>query len=587
MKKFLSFLLTFAMLLTLAVPAMAVEPTVSGNTSGDVSASYIPSNTEDTTPAEITNVSITVDSVTYTTGNVTITPTSTVILTVTGTNLHNGSDDHTVDYANGLYLYVNLDYFEISADGTTATYTTPAEDFARSSNFEIKYCNNHTDVNNRTIVPTGIYLTYDDGIAEEDNAQITGMSITIDGVVYDSSNTSAENPAVITPNTEFITLTVHGTALQNCTVDNIVAYYAGASQPILSDYLWRFEADGTTAYRYFSSASALSKFAYNTTPYELQYTNNGSFSAVNPAIGSGVYIVYDDGTAEPTYTITVDKYGEGAVEVSASAAEGETVTVTLDPAEGYTGLNFKVVQAENNSTVEFTKVDDTTYTFVMPAANVVVSANFCLPGTELETIYYKGPWTNVQFEFVTSAGLAVGGAVGTIEESGIYAVSDIPEWSYTLVIRNLADTNEFIIIESIPTDGRNMYNAVTDEWETYTPSIPEVTSAEIVWGSMSFTYDDTIDEASGEERGWTVDDEEGAGTVTVKNTGNTAISASAVYTPVEGYDEITGTLGEAKTVAATEDGTFTLTLSGKPDKAIPAGTKIGSVTITINKAAEG
>ena len=88
---------------------------------------------------QITGVSITVDGVLYTEGNVTITPDSTVTLTVTGTNLHNGSDDHRVDYASGLYQPVNPDYFEISEDGTVATYEPSAGDFANSSNFEITY----------------------------------------------------------------------------------------------------------------------------------------------------------------------------------------------------------------------------------------------------------------------------------------------------------------------------------------------------------------------------------------------------------------------------------------------------------------
>ena len=43
----------------------------------------------------------------------------------------------------------------------------------------------------------------------------------------------------------------------------------------------------------------------------------------------------------------------------------------------------------------------------------------------------------------------------------------------------------------------------------------------------------------------------------------------------------------SKELAAGANQTFTLSLDGDPTKAIPAGTKIGSVTITINEAAEG
>ena len=42
MKKFLSFLLTFVMLFSLAMPAMAAEPTITGNTEGEVSGTFNP-----------------------------------------------------------------------------------------------------------------------------------------------------------------------------------------------------------------------------------------------------------------------------------------------------------------------------------------------------------------------------------------------------------------------------------------------------------------------------------------------------------------------------------------------------------------
>ena len=300
-------------------------------------------------------MSITIDGVVYDSSNTSaedpavITPDSTVTLTVTGTSLLNGNFDNTVDHATGTYLYVTPDYFEISEDGTTATYALSAGDFAKSSNFEITYCNNYTDTGNRTVVPTGIYLTYDDGIAEEDKAAITGMSITIGGVVYDSSNTSAEDPAVITPNTEFITITVHGTSLQNCTTDHVVSYYAGSSEPILANNLWRFEADGTSAYHYYSSASALSDFARNTTPYELQYSNNGSFNAANPAIGSGVYIVYDDSTGGEEDTTPAEITGVSITVDGVEHTEGE-VTITPDTQSiilTATGTHFANVSDDN------------------------------------------------------------------------------------------------------------------------------------------------------------------------------------------------------------------------------------------------
>ena len=138
---------------------------------------------EDTTPAEITGVTVTVDGETHTSGNVTITPTSTITLTVTGTNLQNGTDDNRVNYADGFGQTVSRDYFEINEDGTTATDAPPVNFFANSSNFEIKYYNNYTDIYNRTAVPTGIYLTYDDGTGDEEPASCTCVTKCAEGSV--------------------------------------------------------------------------------------------------------------------------------------------------------------------------------------------------------------------------------------------------------------------------------------------------------------------------------------------------------------------------------------------------------------------
>ena len=114
-------------------------------------------------------------------------------------------------------------------------------------------------------------------------------------------------------------------------------------------------------------------------------------------------------------------------------------------------------------------------------------------------------------------------------------------------------------------------------------STPEVISATISWGSLAFTYSDeqvTLPDGTTGDKGWSTDGSDKAGTVTVENTGTAAITASAAYTPATGYAEIEGTLGDAKTLAAGEKGTFTLTLTGKPGKALH-GDPIGTITVTI------
>lgn len=120
---------------------------------------------------------------------------------------------------------------------------------------------------------------------------------------------------------------------------------------------------------------------------------------------------------------------------------------------------------------------------------------------------------------------------------------------------------------------------------TYTPSSTgsggssDVVSVDIVWGAMSFTYDDTVADGATEENGWSCAD--GANQVTVTNSGTVAVNALVVYTAAQGYTEISGQFDkDSAALAAQASETFTLTLSGKPDMAL-SGDKIGSVTVTI------
>ena len=129
---------------------------------------------------------------------------------------------------------------------------------------------------------------------------------------------------------------------------------------------------------------------------------------------------------------------------------------------------------------------------------------------------------------------------------------------------------------------------VTAEFEKLT-----TTSAEITWGSLSFTYDDTVAEDMGEEIGWTC--AEGTNTITVENTGETTFTAQPIYTAETDYSEIKGRFYDSedaeqgRTIGLAlnkeQSHTFWLRLLGKPEKAIPAGTKIGTVTIEIVEGA--
>ena len=125
-----------------------------------------------------------------------------------------------------------------------------------------------------------------------------------------------------------------------------------------------------------------------------------------------------------------------------------------------------------------------------------------------------------------------------------------------------------------------------------------VYSVDITWGDMAFTYTSastgtwnpethSYDNAS--EGGWTVDSANG-NKVTVTNHSNAAVTATIKYDAATGYESITGTFDKDTMSLATAVGTevnkaptaaATLSLSGALDSTTVAGTKIGTITVTL------
>ncbi len=451
MKKFFAFLLTFAMLFSLAMPAMAAEITGESNTDnpavGNVSASYTPSSTEDTT-AKITGLYITVDGVKYESSTaeapVTIYSDSTVTVTVYGENFANlpvyGNHTSAFTYfgSNSVYLFENGSEWSIDPVSNTATYTANHEILARA-----------------------------------------------------------------------------------------------------------------------------------TAASELKYTNDRNATE----LGSGVYVIYNEGTKPTYYNITVSETENGTVTASKSAAaEGDSITLTVTPAEGYLLGKLTVTNA---ATSEVTDITDSK-TFEMPGSDVTVKAVF----------------EKIPHAITIDENIANGTVTADLEfavEGSIVTLTVTPNTGYQIGAVTVKDADDKTVDFTETGVASGVYtfkmpaSAVT---VTATFEAIPITSADITWGSMSFTYDDTIDETTNAEKGWSDSD---TGWVTVKNTGNTTFTAQASYeSTTEEYGTITGSFDPASyELTAGSSYTFTLELNGKPTKAIPAGTKIGQVTITINESAEG
>lgn len=352
---------------------------------------------------------------------------------------------------------------------------TAAEGYQLSS-LTVKDASNNdvtvTDSNTFVMPESKVTVT---AVFEALTAEITGMSIIIDGVEYNSANTSETNPAVITPNTQSLTLKVTGTNLQYN--EHAIVSYAPSknADTVHAHNEWIVNEDGTSATKDISAF--LEVLSSTTSVWELQYANDG-----DTLESSGVYVIYQ----VPTYAVNISAAIAGGT-VTASpnpAEEGQTVTVTVEPVAGYAYVvgSLKVI---NEATGLEVPVDEASKTFTMPDSTVMVSA---------------------EFEELT------------------------------------------------------------------------VTSADISWGSLAFTYSD-------ETNAWSNDGSEKAGTVTVENTGNTTVTVNVSYSQETGYEEITGAFDIGGTLLDSEKSmTYTLTLSGQPKKAL-YGEKIGTVTVKIESAA--
>ena len=138
------------------------------------------------------------------------------------------------------------------------------------------------------------------------DAVITGVTITVDGIEYGVGDT-----AVVTPNTTSLIFTVYGENFANLTSENFITYSQGMGNHLTNG--WIIDTEKNTATCDFSNK--LHFFESNITPFEVTYSNDNRVTRVN----SGVYIVYDYGLSEEEkavitgVTITVDgvEYGVG------------------------------------------------------------------------------------------------------------------------------------------------------------------------------------------------------------------------------------------------------------------------------------
>lgn len=237
---------------------------------------------------------------------------------------------------------------------------------------------------------------------------------------------------------------------------------------------------------------------------------------------------------------------------------GTTVTLTVTPAEDCRLVEVIV----NEGAVEVTKVNDTTYTFVMPNAEVSVNATF-------EKIPH-----NITVNTSENGTVESDKETATKDETVTLTWTAAEGYELDKITVTYAEGNEVTVDQGLTTCTFTMpaYDVTVDA--TFKKIL--VVSADITWGSLAYIY--TL------ENGWQNDSNaENAGTVTVTNNGEATFYTKATYSAETAFMNIRGTFDHGVTqLATTESQSFKLSLHNEPEQVLN-GQKIGTVTVHISK----
>lgn len=215
-------------------------------------------------------------------------------------------------------------------------------------------------------------------IAKKINEKLTGADVTI--IVIDNGQVDEENSVA---GTKLYTITLdagNGTVNPSTLTTNNEGKLSTLPTPTHSNSRYTFSywelSDGTRV-------DENTVFTANTT-IEAQWSYSGGSS------GGG-------GGGTSYYSITVDKSANGTVTVSPkNASKDTTVTITVDPDEGYE-LDSLTVTDKNGDTVKLTNKGDGKYTFNMPAGKVTVKATFEETSTEPESTVFTDMSTSAYY----------------------------------------------------------------------------------------------------------------------------------------------------------------------------------------------
>ena len=493
MKRFLAMLLSFVMLFSLAMPAMAAEPPITGGNSGDVSASFNPGT------IEFTGIAV----------------------------------DYEHEYRH-------------NEETNTYTFIIPPDRIGKNVSYDLNLIGTNLDLLDESnellmvandsiedVVPNEIVVN----LLKDHGFYPLGRSAPADySRTYFYSNDGGENWISVSSEVKqsyYVTVSESEngtvTAVEYALPNDIVTLNVSPAENYALDTITVTDASGN--------------------PVTVE---NNQFTMPASAVNVSATFKY-----APKYNITLNTSENGSVSADMqTATEGTTVTLTVIPDEGYELDTLTVMNGETEVTV-------TDNTFVMPAGEVTVSATF-----------KKIPRTiTIDNSIITNG--SVEADKSTAAEGDTVTLTWTAAEGYMMDKITVTDSNddEVTVDQGLTSCVFTMPASNVTVTATF-KEIP-VASASIVWGSMAFTYTD--------ESGWADDGSEGAGTVTVTNTGEPSFNAKATYSAEIDYMNIRGTFDKGvTTLAAGESLSFKLTLHNRPTR-ILNGQKIGTVTVHISQ----
>ena len=283
------------------------------------------------------------------------------------------------------------------------------------------------------------------------------------------------------------------------------------------------------------------------------YTKSGNGNVDLTTTGS-VYVesvVIGNTSSSVYHTITEYSANGNTVTAKAGALETEKVTVTITSASGYAYTDQSLTIKNGDANVSYTSNGDGTYTFVMPAGNVSLSASFTSTTTSItgatvtldkESFSYTG---EAQKPTVSSVGLnqttlssetdydviveeqtAIGNYTLTVIGKGSYSGTVVKNWS----IGRGAGSVSYATAEITKTVGD----------AAFTNELTKVGDGTVTYSISDGGTDTTINTSTGE--------------VTVGSTAGTA-TITATVTNGTNYDYATNTATYTLTVNAAEEAT--------------------------------